>query len=306
MVKFSKQFEGQLIPEWKEAFVDYWQLKKDLKKINLLNNGNSSTKHQERTLPIISLFSSLRNSLFGHQHKDHGVVIQVHRKLAPSASNGDLYETELLEQFADGTTDAANEFFACLDLQLNKVNQFYRTKEKEFLEIGDSLKKQMEILTELKTAIKKQRERASSCSSSSQDMKEDYDSISGIISCDEESIRGKTEQDLEQDSTGNELGESRRMKIREEGKIRSLSGRVINCQGKNLRINIPVTNPSRTFSAITYLLWEDLVTQSSKKCAGLEGSKLHINKKKLHHAEKMIRGAFVELYKGLGYLKTYR
>ena len=33
MVKFSKQFEGQLVPEWKEAFVDYWQLKKDVKKL---------------------------------------------------------------------------------------------------------------------------------------------------------------------------------------------------------------------------------------------------------------------------------
>ena len=39
MVKFSKQFEGQLIPEWKEAFVDYWQLKKNLKKVQLLNNA---------------------------------------------------------------------------------------------------------------------------------------------------------------------------------------------------------------------------------------------------------------------------
>lgn len=33
MVKFSKQFEAQLVPEWKEAFVDYWQLKKDVKKL---------------------------------------------------------------------------------------------------------------------------------------------------------------------------------------------------------------------------------------------------------------------------------
>lgn len=33
MVKFSKQFEAQLVPEWKEAFVDYWQLKKDIKKL---------------------------------------------------------------------------------------------------------------------------------------------------------------------------------------------------------------------------------------------------------------------------------
>lgn len=92
---------------------------------------------------------------------------------------------------------------------------------------------------------------------------------------------------------------------KEEGKMRTLSGRVFNCQGKNLRIHIPLTNPSRTFSAITYLLWDDLINQSSKKC-GPEGHRLHINRTKLHHAEKMIRGAFIELYKGLGYLKTYR
>lgn len=101
-----------------------------------------------------------------------------------------------------------------------------------------------------------------------------------------------------------EVGKSSRMK-KEDRKRRSLSGRIVNCRGKNLRIHIPLTNPTRTFSAISYLLWDDLVNQSSKKC-GPEGNKLHINKKKLHHAEKMIRGAFIELYKGLGYLKTYR
>lgn len=104
------------------------------------------------------------------------VIFQVHRKLAASASKGDLYETELLEQFAD--TDAAIEFFGCLDLQLNKVNQFFRTKEKEFLERGESLKKQMEILIELKTALKQKLAKGPS----SQDSKED-DSIAGTISC---------------------------------------------------------------------------------------------------------------------------
>jgi hypothetical protein len=39
MVKFSKQFEGQLVPEWKEAFVDYWQLKKDVKKLQAAADG---------------------------------------------------------------------------------------------------------------------------------------------------------------------------------------------------------------------------------------------------------------------------
>lgn len=79
MVKFSRQFEGQLIPEWKEAFVDYWQLKKDLKK--LLNNTNNTytpnntpNRHQSSSVPKYIL-SSLRNySLFGHQHGEHGPI----------------------------------------------------------------------------------------------------------------------------------------------------------------------------------------------------------------------------------------
>ncbi|XVE91349.1 hypothetical protein REPUB_Repub01dG0002100 [Reevesia pubescens] len=311
MVKFSKQFQGQLVPEWKEAFVDYWQLKKDLKKMHLLNDNKTQTSASLAN----NLLSSIgKFSLFGRQHRDHG-VIQVHKRLAASASEGDLYETELLEQFAD--TDAAKEFFACLDMQLNKVNKFYKTKEKEFLERGESLKKQMEILVELKTILHQQQRRKGA--SSQDDSKEDA-SISCSISCEEDSVKDRTEQDQLQDSCtddserndvsfsdfprSEEMGKPTRMK-REDGNLRTLSGRVVSCQGKNVRINIPLTTPSRTFSAISYLVWDDLVNQSSRKC-GPEGSKLHINKSKLHHAEKMIKGAFIELYKGLGYLKTYR
>ncbi|KAF7113090.1 hypothetical protein RHSIM_RhsimUnG0161700 [Rhododendron simsii] len=143
------------------------------------------------------------------------------------------------------------------------------------------------------------------------------------LAAEEESITGKTEEEQGQGNatdefehndaqfsdsgrSGEVLGQSTRTN-REEARItRGLSGRVFHCQGKNLRINIPVTNPTRTFSAITYLLWDDLVSQSSRK-GGPDGkSRLHVNKTKLHHAEKMIKGASIELYKGLGYLKTYR
>ncbi|KAJ6721065.1 XENOTROPIC AND POLYTROPIC RETROVIRUS RECEPTOR 1-RELATED [Salix viminalis] len=315
MVKFSKQFEGQLVPEWKEAFVDYWQLKKDLKKIHLLHSNSNPAKHSRHNSLSGNFLSSLKEfSLFGHQHKDHE-AIHVHKKLASSASKGDMYETELLEQFED--SDAAKEFFSCLDLQLNKVNQFFKTKEKEFLDRGDCLKKQMEILVELKSAFKKQRDKATN---SSQESTEEA-SIDCTISYEEDSVKDRREQEQIQDNSSGELeknevlespraeemgemGKSMMMK-REDSKLTTLSGRVFNCQGKNLRINIPLTTPSRTFSAISYLVWGDLASQSSKKC-NPEGSKLHINKTKLHHAEKMIKGAFIELYKGLGYLKTYR
>ena len=86
-------------------------------------------------------------------------MLQVHRrKLAGSASSGgggDEYETELLEPplaDADAAAAAAREFFARLDAQLNKVNQFYKGKEQEFLERGRSLRRQMDILADLRAA----------------------------------------------------------------------------------------------------------------------------------------------------------
>ena len=85
-------------------------------------------------------------------------MLQVHRrKLAGSASRGggggDEYETELLEPpLADADAAAAREFFARLDAQLNKVNQFYKGKEQEFLERGRSLRRQMDILADLRAA----------------------------------------------------------------------------------------------------------------------------------------------------------
>ncbi|XP_010470858.1 PREDICTED: phosphate transporter PHO1 homolog 1-like [Camelina sativa] len=307
MVKFTKQFEGQLVPEWKDAFVDYSQLKKDLKKIHMLNS-RVEKKHTETSL-IKTIKSSLgKLSLFGNKERERSSTIQVHKKLASSGSNNDVYETELLEKIADDT-DAAKEFFACLDTQLNKVNQFYKTKEKEFLERGECLKKQMEILIELKEAFKQKHANGESTQESRED-----DSISCTISCEGDSVRNRTEQMQvegscleELENNGAEALESPRseepIKINnEDSKLTTGSGRVFSCQGKNVKIKIPLTNPSRTFSAISYLINHS----SSKKYSPDGGNKLQISKKKLSHAEKMIKGALTELFKGLNYLKTYR
>ncbi|CAF2062080.1 unnamed protein product [Brassica oleracea] len=313
MVQFTKQFEGQLVPEWKYAFVDYSQLKKDLKKIHLLTNGVEE-EHTETSL-IKTIKSSLgKLSLLGNKDRERSRAIKVHRKLASSVSNSDVYETELLETIADDT-DAAKEFLMCLDTQLNKVNQFYKTKEKEFLEIGECLKKQMEILIEVKDAFN---QKQANDGESTQESKED-DSLSCTISSEEDSIKSRTEEiqlqeycleDL--DNNGEQALKSPRseesIKINnEDSKLRRFSGRVFSCQGRNLKIKIPLTNPSRKFSAISYFIKEDLINQSSSKKRGPDGvNKLRISKKTLNHAEKMIKGALTELYKGLNYLKAYR
>ncbi|CAN8238909.1 unnamed protein product [Cochlearia groenlandica] len=298
MVKFTKQFEGQLVPEWKDAFVDYSKLKKDLKKIHLFTNGVD--KNHTKTSLIKTIKSSLGNiSLFGNKDRERrSRVIQVHRKLASSGSNNDLYETELLEKITDDN-DAALEFFVCLDAQLNKVNQFYKTKEKEFLERGECLKKQMEILIDLKDAFQQKHTNEDS----TQESKED-DSISCTISCEEMQLQESSLEPLENNEDFPISEEP--IETNRDTKPRTVSGRVFSCQGKNLKIKIPLTNPSRTFSAISYLIKEDLINQSSSKKCGPDEGNVRISKKKLSHAEKMIKGALTELYKGLSYLKTYR
>lgn len=68
-----------------------------------------------------------------------------------------------------------------------------------------------------------------------------------------------------------------------------------------MKIDIPAATPTRSISAFTSLLWEDLVKNPKK-----EGPGETISRKKVQFAEKMIRTAFVELYRSLGLLQTYR
>ncbi|KAL5199335.1 hypothetical protein ABZP36_020538 [Zizania latifolia] len=342
MVKFSKQFEAQLVPEWKEAFVDYWQLKKDIKRLQAAEAAAPSpcqapapAAHWVMRLPFMSTH--------GH-HKEQG-AIQVHRKLAGGgggggAVSGEVYKTEVVDGgtgFADG--EAASVFFARLDEQLNKVNRFYERKEAEFVERGESLRRQLQILVELKVAVlaEQQRDLRSAPPGSAADPEDP--SVSCSILHGDQSVRGIPEQeqegqekltgdaaerspdegDDEQLSSPQELGDSGRLgRPRDQEAAGSMlrstalvGGRTVTCglQSRSVRISIPVTTPTRTVTAIRELLFDDMLSQSRR--SGSSGSgrcseKLSVNKKKVHQAEKMIRGALVELYKGLGYLKTYR
>ena len=58
MVKFSKELEAQLIPEWKDAFVNYWILKKHVKNVKL---SRKSHLVQDKTCGIgRSIFNPIR------------------------------------------------------------------------------------------------------------------------------------------------------------------------------------------------------------------------------------------------------
>ncbi|KAK3129130.1 hypothetical protein QOZ80_6BG0472030 [Eleusine coracana subsp. coracana] len=336
MVKFSKQFEGQLVPEWKDAFVDYWQLKKDVKKLQAAGDSVTAAAVASSTslcqTPAAAHWVMRLPFLHPHGHHKEPGAIQVRKKLATDGSidgavAGEVYQTEVAEAVEFADTEAAKAFFVRLDQQLNKVNRFYERKESEFLERGESLRRQLQILVELKAAVTEQQQ-ARQCGGSSADPEDP--SVSCSILHGDQSLRGIIEQEQgeekhtkdvftttidhggeDQEAVPQGLGDSGRLaKLREEhaSKLRTFSGRVVTCQGRSVRINIPVTTPSRTVTAIRELLFEDMLSQSKRIGAqgGDVSEKLSITTKKLHQAGKMIRGALVELYKGLGYLRTYR
>lgn len=67
---------------------------------------------------------------------------------------------------------------------------------------------------------------------------------------------------------------------------------------------IPSTAPTVAIKALTSKLWDDLVNNKNMKKDGTKD--FSIDRKKIQCAEKVIRGAFVELYRGLCLLKHYR
>uniref|UniRef100_A0A0E0FF56 Phosphate transporter n=1 Tax=Oryza nivara TaxID=4536 RepID=A0A0E0FF56_ORYNI len=326
MVKFSKQFEGQLVPEWKHAFVDYSLLKKDLKRMQhdyspqgtIITTSTPHDHHQQQQSVAAPssynlshcrlLLHKLPAAFFGSNNADHAGAIQVRRRVG----RGEVYETEVTPEMETTAATAAREFFARLDAQLNKVNHFYKAKEEEFLHRGHSLRKQMDIFLDLKSRS------SSSLSGHHRAAAGDDPSISSSSAtsgAEDESTRyvtSATDTDESQHETAvmrdpEEL--SAEQGLEDSGSLsrQSVGRTVSSCQRKNLKINIPLTTPCRTISALTDLLRDDLVSQPKNKCDSDAGITFTtINKTKLRHAEKMIKGAFIELYKGLGYLTTYR
>ncbi|KAK1591536.1 hypothetical protein Q3G72_009197 [Acer saccharum] len=298
MVKFSKELEAQLIPEWKDAFVNYWQLKKQVKKIKL-SRKNKQTQDIINHDFGLSIFYPIRflARKFSHKLINQSTttdnIIQVKSKvMEDGGEEGEVYETELAQLFSE--EDEIRVFFESLDDELNKVNQFYKTKESEFLERGEILNKQLQILVDLKQILSDRRRKPNSgiLSRSWSSSARNSDFSEGPEALSDSGSETPTQTDdviaaLERNGV-NFINAATRSKTK-KGKPKMA-----------MRIDIPAETPTRTITAVTSMLWEDLVNNPKK-----DGPGDFINRKKIQCAEKMIRGAFVELYRGLGLLKTY-
>ncbi|XP_072968909.1 phosphate transporter PHO1-2-like [Typha angustifolia] len=308
MVKFSRELEAQLIPEWKEAFVSYKLLKKHVKKIKLsllrssLSSSSSSSDfdhhhhhlhHHGYGFSLLDPIRALTNRFSSRHHHHH-----------TQTDEESLYEMELVQS----RDDEVKEFLEKLDDELEKVNSFYTTKEAEFCERGEALIKQLQILIEIKQIFhdyrRRQHQRRPPPSPGSTGRL-----LSGLSSPSSVISESAGEMDVQSQSESMPVAEEviaalERNGVNFIGSARGKTKKGAKPKVASLRIDIPATTPGRTISAVTSMIWEDLVNGSRKEGSGGGGGE-YINRKKIQCAEKMVRGAFIELYRGLGLLKKY-
>ncbi|KAB1219297.1 Phosphate transporter PHO1 [Morella rubra] len=300
MVKFSKELEAQLIPEWKDAFVNYRELKKKIKKIKL-------SRSPKKPLDVegdfgLSIFDPIRffakniYDKFGNTDKKTD-IIQVRSKSMEQGED-EVYETELSQLFSE--EDGLRIFFSLLDEELNKVNQFYKVRESEVVEKAAQLNNQLQILVDLKQFLSDRGRKKSPPSPTAGNSPRSWSSPLRTSSFSQSSTE-LSEIAIDSSETGEMMAALEKNGVNFFNAASTTRTKTKNGKPKvAMKIDIPAATPTRSISAFTSLLWEDLVKNPKK-----EGPGETISRKKVQFAEKMIRTAFVELYRSLGLLQTY-
>ncbi|KAG0563848.1 hypothetical protein KC19_8G064200 [Ceratodon purpureus] len=160
MVKFAKQLEGSLVPEWKGAYCNYKELKRDVNRIKadrLLQSSDVPARH--RSLGSFSQLHNLGNHLRRTAHElnplSHGSDELGHNNSVDRNDVDDvLCETELIDPRGHGEQDRV--FFNRLDAELEKINRFYKAKEGEYISRAVRLERQLLALFQVQEALARQ------------------------------------------------------------------------------------------------------------------------------------------------------
>nr|XP_024403762.1 phosphate transporter PHO1-like [Physcomitrium patens] len=174
MVKFSKQLEGSLVPEWKGAYCNYKGLKRDVNRIKQDRleqaSGRRSSFGHLRSLGSLSKFNSIGTrikrtatgltrgcderepEIVGFFREQNGCMksLDICRDLETTA----LCDTDLVELLGHAEQDKI--FFNHLDSELEKIDRFYKIKEAEYIARAGRLEKQLLAFFEVHEALARQ------------------------------------------------------------------------------------------------------------------------------------------------------
>ncbi|CAN0896517.1 Phosphate transporter PHO1 homolog 3 [Linum grandiflorum] len=138
-MKFGKEFASQMVPEWKDAYVDYDFLKAHLKEVLKFRGRSSRPAGSTMYMP----FSY--DTIEGVDNTDNDIENQAILVSSVDQNRSRSYQTMFLMASEEGG-EKELVYFRRLDDEFNKVNSFYKCKVDEVLKEADTLNKQMDAL----------------------------------------------------------------------------------------------------------------------------------------------------------------
>ncbi|XP_040248983.1 phosphate transporter PHO1-2-like isoform X4 [Aegilops tauschii subsp. strangulata] len=305
MVKFSREYEASIIPEWKGAFVDYKCLKKLIKKIKL-GRRDADDSNGDCSLEEAALAAGVESVGYGGGFSVLDPVHALASRFAPRVHvSSEDEESGDSGELVPPTDKHEREFLEKADEELEKVNSFYATKEAELLGRGEAIIDQLRILADVKriladhAATRRARRTLSAVAPSSPAL-----SGSGLATPQSMSD-GSVELQQAQMTEGAAVADEVMAALERNGvSFVGLPGKKDSKAGRlqlpaTVRIDIPASNPGRAALKV----WEELVNVLRKD--GADPAAAFVHRKKVQHAEKNIRDAFMALYRGLELLKKF-
>ncbi|KAI9111894.1 hypothetical protein K1719_017584 [Acacia pycnantha] len=158
-MKFGKELEAQLVPEWKEAYMEYNYMKAILKTAQRFKQRDTPPeppKSLKRKLTLYRTFSGLiqrpHHSISPSSEQDvenQDILVNLERR-----DGSERYQTTFLMAAEEGG-EYELVFFRRLDDEFNKVDKFYRSKVEEVMKEAAMLNKQMEALIAFRIKVEK-------------------------------------------------------------------------------------------------------------------------------------------------------
>ncbi|KAJ0754392.1 putative SPX domain-containing protein [Helianthus annuus] len=282
-MKFGKEFASQMVPEWREAYMNYNNLKTLLKQILIFhrrqtrlpeNHVNSrpappsKATSLKRRMSLFRAFSGL-TSRYGNnspkEDKEDEVILVSAMQQADEEQGEDVqsYQTVFLRSSEEGG-DLELVFFRGLDHEFNKVIQFYKSKVEEVVKQADELSQQMDALIALRIKVTNPTAAAA--------------------------VAAAMSPFINRTNTGSipleVIHEDQQPKRREVAKgYQMASLEVLNHVKVNVAPETPITTMKNVFKSLN--------------------PNLHFNKSEVKVAEEKLKQAFIEFHEKLRFLKNY-
>ncbi|KAF5792011.1 putative SPX domain-containing protein [Helianthus annuus] len=279
-MKFGKEFASQMVPEWREAYMNYNYLKSLLKQILIFHRGqirlsenpvNSPAKAAalKRRVSLFRAFSGL-TSRYGNNNSpkkgNEDEVILVSAMQEADEEQGDdveSYQTVFLRSSEEGG-DLELVFFRGLDHEFNKVIHFYKSKVQEVVKQAEELSNQMDALIALRIKVTNPTAAAAVAAA-----------VSSYVN---ERNTGSNPLEVIQEEQ-----QEKRSDVRKGYKMASLE--VLSHVKINAAPETPVSTVKNVFKSLNL--------------------DLHFNTREVRNAEEKLKQAFIEFHEKLRFLKNY-